>query len=280
MSTLQIHGLLELAELCLRASIVGLPQRADRLRSGRDDANDAQRIRDRYSVFLPSRDSFVLSRMEHLRSLMDNGDQREIEKCITELVNRLYIENSTQLDIFKARSIQLIDLLGKIIIDQGQDASEILADISDLLRHLDVMRSADTLCIWMKDTVIQLSVIAVQRYHIVYRDAVSKTIQFLRANWSKKISLASIAEATYLSKAYLCTIFKQEMGMSILEYLTRLRVEKAKELLSVGGASLTEIAEQCCFFDQSYFSKVFRKYTGYTPKRWREHVSGKLDTIP
>ena len=224
---------------------------------------------------MPGRDGFVHSRIEHFRTLLDDGDQKGMEKSITELINRLYIENRDQLDVFKARSIQMIDFFGRVIIDRGQEASGILSDINGLLRHLDMIDDADTLCIWLKDTMVHMSAIALQHYHIVYRDVVSKTIQYLRANWDKKITLDEIVNVTHVSKAYLCTIFKKQMGMSILEYLTRLRVEKAKEMLNASNTTLTEIAQQCCFFDQSYFSKVFRKYTGYTPKQWRDFASGK-----
>ncbi|MBO4379082.1 MAG: helix-turn-helix transcriptional regulator [Clostridia bacterium] len=273
MSALQIRNLLEMAEMILRAALPA-SQKPFELGSIPDGESYTKQIKEKYSSYLSGRDGFVLSRIEHLRTLMDDGDQKGMEKSITELINRLYIENRGELDVFKARSVQLIDMFGRMIIDRGQEASGILSEISGLLRHLDTLDDADTLCIWLKDTMVHMSVMALQKYHIVYHDVVSKTIQFLRANWDKKITLDEIVSATHVSKAYLCTIFKKQMGMSILEYLTRLRVEKAKEMLSASNITLMEIAQQCCFFDQSYFSKVFRKYSGYTPKQWREFASG------
>ena len=274
LSALQIRNLLEVAEMIFRAASPGSikPLESNIIADGE---SNTKRIKEKYSSYLTGRDGFVLSRIELLRTLLDDGDQRGMEKSITELINRLYIENRDQLNVFKARSIQMIDMFGRVIIDRGQEASGILSDINGLLRHLDMIDDADTLCIWLKDTMVHMSAIALQHYHIVYRDIVSKTIQYLRANWDKKITLDDIVDATHVSKAYLCTIFKKEMGMSILEYLTRLRVEKAKEMLNASNYTLTEIAQQCCFFDQSYFSKVFRKYSGYTPKQWREFASGK-----
>lgn|GEM_PF-5997669 len=274
LSALQIRNLLEIAEMTLRAA---LPGRIKYIESNSipDGESYTKKIKEKYSASLPGRDGFVHSRIEHFRTLLDDGDQKGMEKSITELINRLYIENRDQLNVFKARSIQMIDFFGRVIIDRGQEASGILSDINGLLRHLDMIDDADTLCIWLKDTMVHMSAIALQHYHIVYRDVVSKTIQYLRANWDKKITLDEIVNVTHVSKAYLCTIFKKQMGMSILEYLTRLRVEKAKEMLNASNTTLTEIAQQCCFFDQSYFSKVFRKYTGYTPKQWRDFASGK-----
>ena len=277
MTTLQIRSLVELVDLCLKAGA----------KHGADNPppmnfaveNDTERIRRKYSVYLRKRDGFILSGIERLRELVETNERRGLEKCLTELINRLYIENSEDLNVFKARALQLIDLFVRMMIDQGLDVSETLANSSDLLRHLDILDSADTLCVWLQNAMLQMSVMALQGYHIVYRDAVSKAIQYLRANWDKKLTLDDIAENTYLSKAYLCTVFKREMGMSILEYLNRFRVEKAKELLAVTNIPLAEIAEQCCFFDQSYFSKVFRRYTGFTPRSWREGKAERTEAL-
>ena len=75
-----------------------------------------KKIKEKYSASLPGRDGFVHSRIEHFRTLLDDGDQKGMEKSITELINRLYIENRDQLDVFKARSVQVIDMFGRMII--------------------------------------------------------------------------------------------------------------------------------------------------------------------
>ena len=73
-----------------------------------------------------------------------------------------------------------------------------------------------------------------------------------------------------MSKTYLSTLFKKETGYSISEYINGIRVDRARSLLVNSDIAIVEIARMCGFEDQSYFTKVFRKTTGITPKKCRE----------
>ena len=122
MSALQIRNLLEVAEMILGAA---LPAGKKPFEAGSIPGGESytKRIREKYESYLPGRDSFVLSRIEHLRTLMDDGDQKGMEKSITELINRLYIENRDQLFVFKARSLQMIDMfMNTSLLDEMCDS--------------------------------------------------------------------------------------------------------------------------------------------------------------
>ncbi|MDQ0233070.1 YesN/AraC family two-component response regulator [Metabacillus malikii] len=64
-------------------------------------------------------------------------------------------------------------------------------------------------------------------------------------------------------------MFKKEVGISVTEYIQRTKIEEAKKLISFSDYSLSKIHTLLNFTDQSYFTKVFKKYTGYTPKQYR-----------
>jgi len=64
-------------------------------------------------------------------------------------------------------------------------------------------------------------------------------------------------------------LFKQVTGISFKEYLNKVRIEEAKSLLEHTDYSIMEIAVACGYSDQSYFTKVFKKATGITPKQYR-----------
>ena len=65
-------------------------------------------------------------------------------------------------------------------------------------------------------------------------------------------------------------LFKQEMKVTLKQYLSNYRLEKAKKLLNQYGMKITEIAEKCGYTNANYFSKVFREATGMTPVEYRE----------
>ena len=67
-------------------------------------------------------------------------------------------------------------------------------------------------------------------------------------------------------------LFREQLGMTFSDYINRLRVERAQELLKDPRRSLAEIAVQVGFYDQSHFGKVFRQVSGYTPALFRKKV--------
>jgi two-component system response regulator YesN len=86
----------------------------------------------------------------------------------------------------------------------------------------------------------------------------------------KKVTLDEVAACVYLSPSYFSKVFKQEMEMSFNTYLNYIRIEMSKKLLSDPSIAIVDISNLVGFEDQSYFSKVFKKMTGLSPKKFRE----------
>ena len=83
------------------------------------------------------------------------------------------------------------------------------------------------------------------------------------------MSLASIAKNIGISVFYMSHIFKKHTGMTVVEYRTVRRIEKAKNLLCTTGLSVTEIAFKCGFSSQGYFSERFTRICGISPTKYR-----------
>jgi AraC-like DNA-binding protein len=102
-----------------------------------------------------------------------------------------------------------------------------------------------------------------------HASALRKAERFIWENYTRKISLQEISAAAGLSAPYFSTIFKEEMGENLSSYLNRLRVEKARHMLAETDFTLNEIASSCGFEDQSWFSKIFKSFTGISPGKYR-----------
>lgn len=87
-----------------------------------------------------------------------------------------------------------------------------------------------------------------------------------------QLSIQSIAEHTYLSPTYLCAYFKKSTGRTLHEYITSLRLEKAKQMLENRKLKLHQISAGIGFIDANYFSTLFKKHTGLTPSEFRERL--------
>ncbi|WP_410512249.1 helix-turn-helix domain-containing protein [Paenibacillus sp. BR2-3] len=85
----------------------------------------------------------------------------------------------------------------------------------------------------------------------------------------EELSLDKLAEVAGLNGSYLSQLFKKETGIAVSDYIQRERIEEAKRLMEIPGTTLSDIATRLHFNDQSYFTKVFKKYTGSTPRQFR-----------
>ncbi|MEK3946642.1 helix-turn-helix domain-containing protein [Paenibacillus sp. FSL H3-0310] len=92
----------------------------------------------------------------------------------------------------------------------------------------------------------------------------------------EELSLDRLAEVAGLNRSYLSLLFKKETGFTISDFIQLERIEEAKRLIEVPEISLSDIASRLHFNDQSYFTKVFKKYTGITPKQFRTNRENTL----
>lgn len=95
--------------------------------------------------------------------------------------------------------------------------------------------------------------------------------EYIQANYSKDISLDDVSRQVNISPYYFSKIFKEDMNEGFIEYLTGIRMEKAKELLSTTDYSMKEICSMVGYADPNYFSRSFKKNVGVTPTEYKEN---------
>ena len=104
----------------------------------------------------------------------------------------------------------------------------------------------------------------------VYSKQIVRAVNYIISHLHSRILLEDAAEYLKISPAYLSRLFKKEMGISFGEYVNRQKIEEAAALLLYTEYSDTEISNLLAFSSQSYFIKVFRKYIGTTPKKYKK----------
>lgn len=121
------------------------------------------------------------------------------------------------------------------------------------------------------------TIIDLYDYSIKRKDSSKKEIikiikDYLDINYSKNITLNDIAELVYFSPSYVSSFIKAEEGKSFIDILNEIRISKAKEMMRSSELKTYEIAEKVGFADSNYFSQVFKKITGKTPKDYYEEA--------
>lgn len=103
---------------------------------------------------------------------------------------------------------------------------------------------------------------------------IDDAVQYIHAHYAAVLSLEEIAEQVGLSANYFSRIFKAKMGVGFVEYLTRIRMNEAKEFLVESTDSIKEIAHRVGYYDDKHFTKTFKKQVGISPKEYRKLYAG------
>ncbi|MCL2125952.1 MAG: AraC family transcriptional regulator [Oscillospiraceae bacterium] len=220
----------------------------------------------------------MLLRFENdLHNAMLRGEKTVALQMINELLAHVYVYSNFDIKAVKARLLEMLVVLSRATIEAGADPAETFRLSEDFISQIEQYSDVDQLALWISDIVRRFVVQAFDLAQIKHSDVVFKTTNYIKKNYSEKLSLDSLAREVFLSKSYLSSIFKKETGMSLTAYITKVRVEKSKKLLLENNTSLAYISSQCGFKDQSYFTKVFKKETGVSPKRFRNNIYGTVE---
>lgn len=103
-------------------------------------------------------------------------------------------------------------------------------------------------------------------------DVIKVAGKYIQDNYSKDISLDDVSRVVGISPYYFSKIFKEETGVNFIEYLTNIRIERAKELLATSDMSMKEICSMCGYPDPNYFSRTFKKNVGVTPTEYKDNL--------
>lgn len=151
--------------------------------------------------------------------------------------------------------------------------------IARISRQLHQEHQTETLSLWIGDleewgqelTHIFWLMIESEGEGLASLQSIHAIQHYISSNIGADISLSSLAERFHFSPQYIAKKFKETYGTTVMNYLTGLRMEKAKSLLSHSDQTVLEVSRMLGYEDDNYFGKVFRKFTGESPTQYRKH---------
>ncbi len=212
---------------------------------------------------------------KQLRQTVIAGDKAGAQRILNELLGHIYCSDDFDLERIRPRIIELIVVLSRASIDAGADSREIFLYNDAYMQQIGRFVSIEDLSVWITGVMHHFIQHAFDFAQIKHSDVVYKAMEYIRQNYDRKLSLEDIAQHVYLSRSYLSSLFREEAGQTLFSYINQVRVEKSKLYLMDPSVGLVEVAALCGFQDQSYFTKVFKKITGLSPKRYRSSLHAK-----
>ncbi|MFN7250369.1 MAG: helix-turn-helix transcriptional regulator [Anaerobacillus sp.] len=188
------------------------------------------------------------------------------EPTVELLVNN-FVHSLEEIDFTKSIAIRTGFEMWVIICyslhDKGIHVYEMTNEDENFYDNLSTIQSWAELAVFMKNRTKVLCNLQLRNENLKHRQIVEQLIVYIQENISEPITLQGMAEKFNISRNYLGKIFKDTVGESFKNYITRMRMEKAKEMIQEVQYLISDLVG---YVDPAYFTKTFKKYTGYTPK--------------
>jgi AraC-like DNA-binding protein/ligand-binding sensor protein len=277
----KIKALAEMMLLCAESLSTGIEDYHETLRRRAEQQSSLlsriEELRTKYPD--GTAPGYPLDKERLLLAALRRGDKEIGRRVLNELLAALLFSNPDHFRHIQFRAIELVVLLSRADINPGYTEKALLETNNYYLRRIQEARSVEELTDVLHITVERMAGQIFSFQGIRHASALRKAERYIWENYTRKISLQEIAGASGLSAPYFSTIFKEEMGENLSSYLNRLRVEKAGHMLLETDLSLSEIAGSCGFEDQSWFSKIFKSFTGISPGKYRGQGGGMVQEI-
>lgn len=213
--------------------------------------------------------------------LVKNGEVEKVEEaCRTEFSDKSgfgkLCENPLQ--NIKYHFVVTAALIARYCIDGGMP-HETAYNLSDLyIGRADKCTSFEQISkLHTKMSIDYAKRMNALKKNRIFSKPVVICVDYICENLGRKISMAELSVVTGLNESYLSRLFKKEMGLTVTDYILRKKIETAENMLKFSEYSPSQIAFMLGFPSQSYFTSVFKKISGTTPKKYRDGHFRKVD---
>ena len=219
-----------------------------------------------YSVRYPVKEK------EKMISLIKLGDIENGRIALNEFIGKFkkFIEEKPE--ILKIRLYELVSsLIDSALLSGGNEKrlDELITKCLDDINHFSDINIIEE---WISSIVSEILVIVSNVYEKRSKVLIQNAKKYIENNYNMQLSYKDVAREIFISPSYFLNLFKQEMGFTFVDYLTSVRINKAKELLLTTELNITEIAFDLGFNNSNYFSNIFKKTVGMSAVNYRKKL--------
>jgi AraC-like DNA-binding protein/ligand-binding sensor protein len=204
-----------------------------------------------------------------LISAIKRGDRKSARAILNKVLVVIYSIGSSNQIMLKSLLLELVVTMSRSAIEAGGDPAELLGVNYSSFTELATITNEEELCRWLVE-MLERMMNAIKGTIVPMRVLMGNALKYMKDHLDEEISRDEVANIALMSPSHFSRAMKQTFGQSYTDILTKMRVDKARELLVRTEKSLIQICVECGFSDQSYFTKVFSKQTARTPGEYRK----------
>lgn len=203
------------------------------------------------------------------------NDKKTALESARKLLSEIMYISGGDVKVLKYRIIQLAVMMNRLHANKD-NASEIFFDTAEFMFKAESLQDNDAALRFFAEYIDNfLTLNDEANKNINYSITMAK--EYIRKNCTRELTLKEVAEKVFLSASYFSRIFKQKTGEKFIDYLNRIRIEESMVYLKDLSMDMAQITRIMGFSDQSYYTKVFKKFVGVSPNVYRRNFKLEAD---
>lgn len=204
-----------------------------------------------------------------LIAAIKRGDRPAAREILNRVLVGIYFFGRERPNLLKSFILELVVTMSRSAVEAGGDPAELLGVNYSSFAELAGIDTEEELCAWLVAMLERMMDAIKSNRQYPSTVLLGAALKYMQDHLHEDLSRDVVADVACLSPSHFSRVVKQTFGHSFTELLAKMRIDRARELLTRSEKSLIQVCLDCGFSDQSYFTKVFQKYTGRTPGEYR-----------
>lgn len=202
------------------------------------------------------------------------GDGRGAREVLNDTLGRILLDPDADFEEVKVRIAELMVVVSRAVVDSGGPEKEVLRLNVQCVRDVMSAERPEVLYARIGPALERLLKFVELTPLDSQVSIVKRACTIMDTRYAEKLTVSDIAKEVYVSPYYLCRLFRKVLSESVMEHLTRIRIDHAKRLLECTSLRMDEIARRVGLNDSAHFCKVFKRTTGMSPAHYRRQFRG------
>ena len=218
---------------------------------------------------------------KELQTLLKSGNKRGAKNLVFEKIGiRHCQEQGWEYLEVKQTVKRILSFLVEYAAGTANLTSQELLDLEYMVELADKaieLLDAEYLCELIDDNIENMIVVSQEEAPDTMREAVHQAVEYIDQHYFEPLTLSGLAKKFHMEHSYFSRMFKKETNETLMMYISKTRIDKAKRYMEQKDSNLTEIAFMVGYDDYTYFNKVFRKITGISPRDYKKSMESGTD---
>lgn len=207
-----------------------------------------------------------------LRLRIRRGQTEDAKRIFDDLFDSICEIHGDHLSMIKGRILELLVWLSRSVADIGAHNEDYHFHNALIYEELYGFKDTNTIRKWMIKVIEHFTEIVKESEKDNTLQSVYAVSEYIQNHFKEKVTIEDIAASVHLNGSYTSHLFRKTFGYTITDYITYVRLENAKVILSDPSSNINDAAMESGFSDVSYFSRVFKKIEGLSPREYKNKI--------